>query len=121
MQNKVKVTICGKEYALQTDESAEYVKGLARKLDKQITEMVNSTDNISVTAAAVLIALTALDEASKANESIDNIRTQIKDYVDEAGKARLERDDAIRELELYKTKLACYTNDHKLKKLKDSI
>ena len=65
MQNKVRVTICGKEYALQTDETPSYVLGLAKRLDKQIEEMVNSADNISVTAAAVLIALSALDEANK--------------------------------------------------------
>ena len=121
MQNKVRVTICGKEYALQTDETPSYVLGLAKRLDKQIEEMVNSADNISVTAAAVLIALSSLDEANKSNQSIDNIRTQIKDYVDDAGRARLERDEAVKELELTKTKLACLENDLKLKKLKDSI
>ena len=121
MQNKVKVTICGKEYALQTDETPSYLIGLAKRLDHQITEMVNSSDNISVQAASVLIALQCLDEANKSNESIDNIRTQIKDYVDDAGRARLERDEAVKQLELLKTKIACLENDIKLKKLKDSI
>ncbi len=121
MQNKVKVTICGKEYALQTDETPSYVMGLAKRLDKQITDMVNSSDNISVQAAAVFIALSSLDEANKSNQSIDNIRTQIKDYVDDAGRARLERDEAVKEMEFLKTKLACLENDLKLKKLKDSI
>lgn len=121
MQNKVRVTICGKEYALQTDESTSYVLGLAKRLDKQIEEMVNSSDNISTTAATILVALGALDDASKSNQSMDNIRTQIKDYVDDAGKARMERDEALKELELTKAKLACLENDLKLKKLKDSI
>lgn len=128
MRNKVKVTVCGKEYALQTDESPSYLIGLARRLDKDINQLVNSGDNISVVAATVLVALSALDDANKANESIDNIRTQIKDYVDDAGKARLERDEALRqaeslrkEVEVLKTKIACYENDLRLKKLKDSI
>lgn len=121
MQNKVKVTICGKEYALQTDESTSYVLGLAKRLDRQITELVNSSDNISVQAAAVLIALSALDEASKSNESIDNIRTQIKDYVDDAGRARMERDEAVKEMELLKTKITSLENDLKLRQLKDSL
>ncbi|MEG0614579.1 MAG: cell division protein ZapA [Oscillospiraceae bacterium] len=128
MENKVRVIICGKEYALQTDEKPSYLIGLAKHLDRQICEMVNSADNISMQTAAVLIALSALDEASKSNESIDNIRTQIKDYVDDAGRSRLERDEAVKqreeavhELEMVKVKLACYENDVKLKKLKDSI
>ena len=121
MLNKIRVTICGKEYALQTEEKPAYVAGLAKKLDKQIQDMANSSDNISVQAAAVLIALSAIDESNKANESIDNIRTQIKDYVDEAGRARLERDDAVKEVELLKVKITRLESDINLLKLKESI
>ncbi|MCX7658324.1 MAG: cell division protein ZapA [Oscillospiraceae bacterium] len=121
MQNKVRVTICGKEYALQTDESPSYVIGLAKRLDRQITELVNSGDNISIQAAAIIAALSALDEANKSNESIDNIRTQIKDYVDDAGRARMERDEALKELELLRGKVASLENDIKLMQLKGSI
>ena len=121
MQNKVRVTICGKEYALQTDESPSYVIGLAKRLDKQITELVNSGDNISIQAAAIIAALSALDEANKSNESIDNIRTQIKEYVDDAGRARMERDEALKELELLRGKIASLENDIKLMQLKGSI
>ncbi len=121
MQNKVRVTICGKEYALQTDESPSYVIGLAKRLDKQITDLVNSGDNISIQAAAIIAALSALDEANKSNESIDNIRTQIKDYVDDAGRARMERDEALKELELLRGKVASLENDLKLMQLKGSI
>lgn len=121
MQNKVKVTICGREYALQTDETPSYIMGLAKRLDKQINEMVNSADNLSVAAAAVFIALSYMDEANKSTESIDNIRTQIKDYVDDAGHARLERDEAVKELEMLKTRFACLENDLKFNKLKDTL
>ncbi|HOV41707.1 MAG TPA: cell division protein ZapA [Oscillospiraceae bacterium] len=121
MQNKVRVTICGKEYALQTDESPSYVIGLAKRLDRQITELVNSGDNISIQAAAIIAALSALDEANKSNESIDNIRTQIKEYVDDAGRARMERDEALKELELLRGKIASLENDIKLMQLKGSI
>lgn len=121
MLNKVKVTICGREYALQTDESPSYSMGLAKRLDKQINEMVNSADNLSVAAAAVFIALSYMDEANKSTESIDNIRTQIKDYVDDAGRARLERDEIAKELEMLKTRYACLENDLKFNKLKDTL
>lgn len=128
MHNKVKITICGKEYAIQTDETTPYVIGLAKRLDRMISEMINSSDNISVQAASVLIALSALDEANKSNESIDNIRTQIKEYVDDAGRARIERDAAIKqrdeavgEMEGLKTQITLYENAAKLKKLRDSI
>ncbi len=128
MKNKVRVTICGKEYSLLTDEAPSYLTKLAKEVDTKISEMTNSSDSVSTLSAAVLVALDSLDSATKANESIDNIRTQIKDYVDEAGRARMERDEAVKqrdatkkELELTKTKLSCFENDRKLKKLKDSI
>ncbi len=117
MKNKVKVTICGKEYALQTEEVPSYVINLAKKLDTQINEMINSADNISVAAASALVALSALDEAHKANENLDNIRTQIKDYVDEASRARAEKDEKVREIELLKTKISSLENEIKVKKL----
>lgn len=121
MQNKVRVTICGKEYALQTDEAPDYIIKLSRRLDKQIQDMVNSADNISVAAASMLVALSALDEATKATEATDNIRSQVKDYVDDANKARSQRDEALKEIEQLKVKISCLENDLKLKKLKDSL
>ena len=89
--NRVKVTISGKEYPLQTNESPEYIMGVARQLSKKIDTVVESSDNISTSAATTLVALSILDELEKANANIDNIRTQIREYVDEAGKARAER------------------------------
>ncbi len=91
--NKVKVKIYNREYTLQTDESPDYTLKLANQLDTQLTEMISSRMAASVVDAAILIALSALDEAQKVNDNIDNIRTQIKDYVDDAGKARLKCDE----------------------------
>lgn len=39
MTNKVKVVICGKDFMLQTAESANYVIGLARTLENRISEV----------------------------------------------------------------------------------
>ncbi|MBQ9981787.1 MAG: cell division protein ZapA [Oscillospiraceae bacterium] len=104
--NKVKVVICGKEYCLQTEEEPTYVYALARKLEKNIAEIVGNNTNISVYSASVMIALSTLDMLNKCNEDMDNLRVQIKEYVDEAGKARLERDSALREIESLKKKIA---------------
>lgn len=103
--NKVKVVICGKEYALQTEDEPTYVYALARKLEKNISDLVGSNTNISVYSASVMIALSTLDNINKCNEDMDNLRVQIKEYVDEAGKARLERDNALRENEALRKKI----------------
>jgi cell division protein ZapA len=119
--NKVKVTVCGKEFALQTDEMPSYFIGLAKKLDRDIMKMVELGDNISVQSAAILVALSSYDEIQKANDSIDNIRTQIKEYVDEACKARNERDEALKEISALKARIANLENEINFQKLKDNV
>ena len=44
-----------------------------------------------------------------------------KEYVDEAGKSRIERDAALKEIEVLKSKIDQLENLMKLKQLKDSI
>lgn len=94
--NRVRVTICDRDYYIRSEESAAYYHALSKKVDAAINEMLLSGGGISFQSAAALAALSAFDEAQKANDSMDNIRTQIKEYVDDAGKARAERDEALR-------------------------
>jgi cell division protein ZapA len=46
-----------------------------------------------------------LDELTKANRNVENIRSQIKDYVDDAGQARLAADEANKELRILRAKV----------------
>lgn len=119
MLNDVKVIICGKEYKLKTAESPNYVFSLARSLESKITELTNS--GTSPYTAAIMIALSLLDDLNKSNQRVENIRTQTKEYVDEAGKNRIERDAAVKEIEALKAKITQLENMVKLKQLKDSI
>ena len=119
--NRIKVTICGKEYSLKTAENASYVLNLAAELESKINNMVYSGNGVSIQTAAILIALSAMDDANKANQSVDNIRTQIKQYVDEAAKAMLERDEAIKDKESLKSKLSGLENDLKIQKIAGDV
>ena len=71
--------------------------------------------------AAIMVALSVLDDLNKANQRLDNIRTQTKEYVDEAGKSRIERDSAQKEVEALKAKIVQLENMIKLRQLKDSL
>jgi cell division protein ZapA len=120
MLNKVKVVICGKDYVMQTAEAPNYVYGLARALESKIND---SMDNLGVSqyTAAIMAALSAMDDLSKANARLDHICDQSKEYVDDAGRARIERDAALKEVEMLRSKVAQLENSLKLKKLKDTI
>lgn len=105
MLNRVKVVICGKEYTLQTEESPTYVYGLGKLLDKKINEVSSSSTSISQYSAAIMVALSTLDDLNKSQANAEAIRVQAKEYVDEAGKARIERDAALKEVEMLKLKI----------------
>lgn len=105
MLNRLKVIICGKEYMLQTEEAPSYVYGLAKLLEKKINDISSDNNSISPYSAAIMVALSTLDDLSKAQANVDSIRTQAKEYVDEAGKARIERDAALKEIDALRLKL----------------
>ncbi|MCM1022803.1 MAG: cell division protein ZapA [Prevotella sp.] len=119
--NKVRITICGKEFSLKTDEAPSYFTELAKKVETEIYNMMSESDNISLHAAAILTALSAFDECQKANDSIDNIRTQIKEYVDDACQARLERDEAVKNEKAHLARISALENELKIKRMKSDI
>ena len=80
---KVRLTICGSSYVVNTSESEDYMLNLAARLNLDMTEMMNASNTVSVTTAAVMTALSYRDELEKASGSADNMRRQIKDYLED--------------------------------------
>lgn len=105
MLNRVKVIICGKEYMLQTEEPASYVYGLAKMLEKKINDVTSGGSSISPYSASIMVALSTLDDLSKAQATAESVRNQAKQYVDEAGKSRIERDAALKEVDMLKMQI----------------
>lgn len=93
--NRVKVTVAGKDYVLQTREEERYVVNLAKVLDHKIGEILELNDSMSLTTACVLVGMDVLDEATKINSETDRLRFQLKDYVEQAAQSS----SRIRELE----------------------
>ncbi len=120
MMNEVKVVICGKDYKIKTAESPNYVFALARALETKINEITNAGSGSPYTAS-IMVALSLLDDLNKANQRLDNIRAQTKEYVDEAGRTRIERDAAQKEIEVLRSKIEQLENMVKLRQLKDSL
>ena len=65
MVNKVRVNIAGTPYAIATTDSEKYIQSLAKKLDEDITKLLDENENLSVTKAAVFCAMDYLDEYRK--------------------------------------------------------
>lgn len=106
--NKVKVTICGITYSISTDNEPEFVVEIAERLDKNISGLLKQFPSLGIQSSAVFCALEAYEERKKTEESIDNIRGQVKEYLDEIGTLRDARDKAVMEADRLRARLAGY-------------
>lgn len=105
MENVVRVRIYGKEYALTTEETETYAHRLAALLNQKLEKVSAGASSVSKFDAAVLVALDCADDAYKASTNIENIRTQIKKYADEASSASSEAEELKKENEALKAKI----------------
>ena len=95
--SKVRLNICGSSYVVNTSESEDYMKNLADRLNLDMNELMASSNSVSITTAAVMTALNYRDELEKASGSADNMRRQIKDYLEDAASAKMAAEEARRE------------------------
>ncbi len=103
--NKVRFTVCGSQYVVSTPEDESYVQGLAERLDRDMQAVMEASPSASVAMAAVVTAMDYLDEMQKASSGADNMRGQIKDYLEDAARARMETEEARRDADRLRRQL----------------
>jgi len=96
MKNKVVVTIAGQEYTMVAVEDEAYVHRCAELVDQQMEQIMGS--RLSQTAAAVLAAMNVADRFFKEQEASENLRRQLKESMEEAGRLKGELSEARREI-----------------------
>ena len=106
MVNKVRVNITDTPYAIATTDPEKYIVSLAKKLDEDITKLMDDNANLSVTKAAVFCAMDYLDEYRKSTGSAENMRSQIQDYIADAARAKLAEDKVRAENEVLRREAA---------------
>ena len=97
MANRVVVNICGEEYTFIAEESASYMQGVGAYVGDKMNEVLSGT-KVGRTDAAVLTAANIADELFKAQAAAEQLRSQIKGYLDEASKAQSEVSELKREI-----------------------
>ena len=102
MANRVTMTICGTEYTLVAEEDAAYMERTVEKVgamvDGEMRQLMDGA-HMSRDNAAVLAAVNLADELCKAQENADNLRRQLKTYLDEASRAKNEAAELRRKLQ----------------------
>ena len=105
MVNKVRIEIAGSRYVIATPEGEERVLSLGREIDAQVRQLMDGNDRVSLNDALVLCCLNYANAYKKSEESADNMRTQLTDYLEDATLARIELDETKRENERLKRRL----------------
>ncbi len=96
---KVRLSICGVDYFITTDDDSKYIQTLGDELDLRMNKLMRENSRISITQAAVLAALEYSDNAKKAELSADNLRSQIQEYLEDAARAKTNAEVSRREAE----------------------
>lgn len=104
-KNKIKLNICGVSCALVSEDSEEYMLSVGREVEDAIEAITRQNERASLTLAALIAALNFCDSSHKALASADNLRSQIKDYLEDSSRSRLEADEARREIEKMKKEI----------------
>lgn len=97
MGNKITVSICGEEYTFTAEESSSYMQKVAALVDAKMEEIL-SASHYSMMDAAILSAVNIADEYLKLQGSGENLRSQLKSYLDEANAAKAEVSELKREV-----------------------
>ena len=97
MANRVVITICGEEYTLIAEETPAYMQKVGGYVNDKMTEVMDAA-KVGRTDAAVLTAVNLTDELFKSQAAAEQLRGQIKGYLDEASKAQTEVSELKREV-----------------------
>lgn len=106
--NRVSLKIGPMTLNLITSDSEEYAQSLARKLDGQLNEMMNTNQNLTLAQGLAMIALQAIDKAKNATDAADNMRSKLKVYIEENSDLRLKKERAEQNLKALRQELAEY-------------
>lgn len=97
MKNVINVNIAGVDLRLVSGENDEYTRRVASHVDSKISEVLGS-GNISIVEAALLSAINISDEYYKALETAENLRNQLKDYLEDGSRMKSEIMELKREI-----------------------
>lgn len=97
MANRFTMNICGEEYTFVAEESTSYMQKVGSYVNGKMEELLAGA-KVGRTDAAVLTAANIADELFKEREAGEGLRRQLKQYLDEANRAKNEVSELKREL-----------------------
>ena len=105
MSHRVSVNIGPQSYTLLAKEDPRYMRQIAEHVNQELHE-VSADGKLSISDAAVLAAVNIADKYFKEREAAENLRRQLKEYLDESARLKAELSEAKRELFRLKSEAA---------------
>ncbi|MEG0017193.1 MAG: cell division protein ZapA [Hydrogenoanaerobacterium sp.] len=103
--NRVRIEIYGAKFVITSKKDEEYVRNMGAQVDASVKELLASSQNLTFNEALALTALNYLDAYKESEQNSDHLRGQINTYLEDAGRARIEADEAKREIAQLKREL----------------
>jgi len=97
MKNRVTVTIADQQYTLIADQEADAVQKIAAHVDTRVREVLQGS-HLSMADSAILASMNIAEELFKEMDANENLRRQLKDYLEEGAKVKQELSEAKREI-----------------------
>ncbi len=83
-KRKVEVKINNIEYTLVSNEPEEYVQRVAVLVNKRMNQITEGAPPLSTAMKSVLTAINIADDFLKNEEVLENLRNELKGYVDQS-------------------------------------
>ena len=97
MSNRVTVTVDGRSYTLIAAEEEAYVQKVAAYVNNQVKAVIQNS-KVSSVDGATLAAINLADQYFKEMAASENLRRQLKEYLEEGAKQKLEISELKREI-----------------------
>lgn len=95
--NRANVTIAERTFTLLTEGDAAETQKIAEYVDGKLAETLTA-GKLSLIDGCILSAMNITEELFKEQESSENLRRQLKEYLEESTKLKLELSEAKREI-----------------------
>lgn len=102
VKKKIEVSIDGRNFTVVGSDNENYVRTVARYVDKKIRELTSKNDRLCQTSSATLAALNIADELHKVSNRLQELENQAKDPMEKYGDLKSQLDEAreaIKDLE----------------------
>lgn len=111
-KRKINILIDGRNFTVVgTTDNEDYVRSLASYVDKKIRELASKNDRLCQTSSATLAALNIADELHKTKNKLEQLENQSKDPMEKYGNVITELEKAKTTIQSLETQYFQYKDD----------